>query len=246
MLHNQMVCGSRDITGEPYAGMSGKHDRYGHAVSTSNGAGPHNVQMFILSSDGTVLTCMPGYWAPQDLVTEVRLAQQLNTVWKDPHLSRAQKNQMFAQMQMAHIRQHSPQMVGRSHMQGFDMMYEAENRPMSDTIKSPELIAAAEAKGGHAPAQAFKTTDVIMHERMARRPFESIDHFDVAAFADYGKWKYDKEEDARMADGRVDMEKARYGATIGDPQAEKMHPGAKKTKDPDSHVWGSHSWGSSQ
>ena len=241
-----MVCGSRDITGEPYAGMSGRHDRYGNAVATTNGAGPHNVQMFILASDGTVLTCLPGYWAPQDLVTEVKFAGKLNDVWRDPHLSRTQKDQMFRQMHLAHIKEHSPQMVSRSHMQGFDMLYEAENKPMSDTIKSPDLIAAAEAKGMHAPPQAFRTTDEIMHERMARRPFESIDHFDVAAYADYGKWKYDKEEDARMANGQVDMEKARYSATIGDPQAEKMHVGKAKVHDPDSHLWGTHAWGASQ
>lgn len=201
-LKENYVCGYRDITNEPYSGISGRHDTFGNAVKTTNGAGPHNIQMFVLSPDGTVLTCLPGYWAPQDLTAELGLAQQLNQVWQDPHLSRDEKNRLFYQMHMGHISQHSMAMVRRSKMQGFDQKYEAKFRlATSDTIRDRNLISDPEAK--MLPQQAFKTTDEIMHERMAQRPFMQYQNFDVAAFADYGRPKYDKHEDYRDANGQI-------------------------------------------
>ena len=47
------------------------------AVFTTNGAGPHNIQMFVLAPDGTVLTCLPGYWQSDDLAGELNLAEDL-------------------------------------------------------------------------------------------------------------------------------------------------------------------------
>jgi hypothetical protein len=201
-LKDSFVCGYKDITNESYSGISGRHDTFGNAVATTNGAGPHNIQMFVLSPDGTVLTCMPGYWNPQDMVTELAFAQRLNEVWTNPSLSRAEKNQMFYQMHMGHIGEHSMAMERRSRMQGFDQKYEAKFRmATSDTIKNASLISDPMAK--MLPQQAFKTTDEIMHERMAKRPFVAYQNFDVAAFADYGRPKYDKHEDYRDSSGRV-------------------------------------------
>ena len=57
VLKNQFVCGYRNIAGEPYAGRSGHHETDSPAVLTTNGAGPHSVQMFFLNSDGTALHC---------------------------------------------------------------------------------------------------------------------------------------------------------------------------------------------
>jgi hypothetical protein len=158
--------------------------------------------MFVLSPDGTVLTCLPGYWAPQDLTAELALAQELNKVWQDPSLSRDQKNRLFYQMHMQHIGQHSFAMVKRSKMQGFDQKYEAKFRlATSDTIRDRSLITDPNAK--MLPQQAFKTTDEIFHERMAQRPFVRYQDFDVAAFADYGRPKYDKHEDYRDSNGQI-------------------------------------------
>lgn len=250
VLQKYVVCGYHDITGEPWAGMSGRHDRNGQAVPTTNGAGPHNIQMFLLSPDGVVLTCLPGYWAPQDLLTEVRFAAQLDQVWKNNSLSRSQKEQVFKQMHMAHAQEHPRGMVARSHLQGFDALYEAE-KPNSDFIKDPKYMAAnASGSWGstgetakHPPMSAFKTTDVVMHERMAKRPFEAFSHFDVAQYSDYGKWKYDKEEDARMADGSVDHEKLKMIGTIGDPESEKAHK-HNANQAQTSSGWGNRGWGS--
>ena len=60
VLKNQFVCGYRNITGEPYAGKSGKHETDGQAIVTTNGAGPHNVQFFFLSEEGDTFVVKPG------------------------------------------------------------------------------------------------------------------------------------------------------------------------------------------
>jgi hypothetical protein len=219
LLKKYFVCGYRDITYEPYAGVSGRHEVGGNAVDTTNGAGPHNLQLFILASDGTVLSVLPGYWHSQDLVPEMNLAAQLDKVWTDNTLSRTQKDQIFRNMQLNHIATHSPGMVKRSKMQSFDMQYEAQNRlATSDTILDRSAASFAVETHNKIPPNAFKTTDRLMHERMAVRPFLSYNQFDTAAFAEYGKTKYDKHEDYRMADGKVNKDMAKAAPLLGNPQ----------------------------
>jgi len=202
-LQSHFVCGVQDISKQRYAGLSRKHEEDGQAVRTTNGAGPHNLQVFMLSPDGTVLHCLPGYWDPRDLVCEMELAWQLNQVWTDPSLSRAQKDQLFRQMHLAHEKQHPLDMVRRSRMQGFDQKYEAKHRLLtSDTIRDPQLIMASSGSAGMLPQAAFKTTDEIVHERMAVRPFVPFQQFDVARFVDYGRPLYDKNEDQRDLNGQ--------------------------------------------
>lgn len=83
-------------------------------------------------------------------------------------------------------------------MQGFDQEYEAENRlRTSDTILNPQLALASMQRTGKPSPNAFKTTDVLMHERMSKRPFLTFDKFDVEKYCDYGKTQYDKHEDQR-------------------------------------------------
>jgi hypothetical protein len=215
-LKDYFVCGYRDITTQPYCGMSGRHEVSGKAVRTSNGAGPHNIQMFILNPDGTVLTCLPGFWNSQDLVTELKFAYQLNQVYTNPSLSRAQKEATFRQMQLAHINQHPRGMVARSQMQGFDAQYEAKNRlATTDTIKNRGAVQAALSSNEMVPMSAFKTTDELMHERMASRPFVAYENFDVASYVDYGLQKYDKHEDSRDSYGRVIEQMKESEPTLG-------------------------------
>lgn len=217
-LKEHFVCGVRDITEEPYCGLSGRHDTGGNAVNTTNGAGPHNMQLFMLAADGTVLHCLPGFWNANDLVEEMKFADSLNGVWTNQKLSPGQKLKQFKQMQLAHVEEHSPAMVKRSKMQGFDQKYEAAHRwGTSDTIADRTLITSDMLQNGgpKLPQEAFKTTDLIVHERMAARPFVPIGRFDTAAFVDYGKPKYDKHEDMRNADGSVNKELARSAPSLG-------------------------------
>lgn len=201
MLRDDYVCGYRNIENKRWAGASGKHQPDGQAVDTTNGAGPHNIQIFVLNSDGIVLTALPGFWRSEDLARELQLAQRLNSVWQDASLQADRKDELFRQMQLAHIKDHSQAEKARSHMQGFDIAYEAKHRLYSSDVFYNRY--AINPKSGNAPAAAVKTTDVIMHERMARQPFRSYEDFDVVAFSDYGKPMYDKQEDFRMANGQI-------------------------------------------
>jgi hypothetical protein len=187
-LKNDFVCGTKDITGAPWSGFSGIHPIDGGAVHTTNGAGPHNIQMFVLAQDGTVLTCLPGYWHPEDLAHELELATELNKVWTDRKLTREQKNAKFTEMHLQHIAEHPRTMTKRSQMQGFDKKFEEKQRlAETDTVYA--------MTGGRNDGPIFKTTDVIFHERLAKQPFKPYASFDVVAFSDYGRAKYDKKEE---------------------------------------------------
>jgi len=190
-LKTDFVCGYRDITGEPWAGKSDSHPLDGQAYIANNGAGAHNIQLFFLTPDGVVLHCLPGYWNSEDLAGEALLAQQLNQVWQNPSLSPEQKDKIFHDWQLRHVQEHSVAMKERSKLEGFDMKHEAHKKgAVSDVIDAPLLITDPKMP----PKEAFKTTDVIVHERMALRPFVKYADFDVAAFSDYGQQRYDKNE----------------------------------------------------
>jgi hypothetical protein len=199
-LKNHFVCGYRNIIGEKYAGNSGTHSMRGTAVDTTNGAGPHNLQLFVMNPDGTVIHCLPGYWNSQDLSSELAFARQLNALYVNGSVSPSDKVTQFHSMQLNHIHQHSADMVARSKMQNFDMRREAK-KPYSDTLKVAGVID--EANWGPAQEAAFKTTDEIMHERMSMRPFLPYDSFDIANFTDYGTVTYDKHEDSLDESGRM-------------------------------------------
>ena len=195
-LKSDFACGTRDITGVPWSGFSGIHPIEGGAVYTTNGAGPHNIQMFILAQDGTVLTCLPGYWNSQDLALEIDLAKKLDAVWTDKSLTRSQKDAKFRELHLGHIDDHPFAMTHRSQMQGFDKKFEQKERlASSDTILS--------STGGKNGMPLFKTTDVLFHERIALQPFRKYEEFDVVAFTDYGRAKYDKKEEGTL--GVADM-----------------------------------------
>jgi hypothetical protein len=227
-LRDNFVCGYKDISHARYAGASGKHMPDGNAVDTTNGAGPHNIQMFILSADGTVLTCLPGYWHSEDLGTELNFAKQLNLIWTNPDLTREEKDEAFRQAQLSHIVVHSKAMRNRSRMQSFDEQFEVQKRYWAtDTIANRNLITPK----GRPLSGAMKTTDRIMHERMAMRPFEKYEDFDVAAFSDYGKQKYDKREDfldpttGTIAQGADPSQEKMIG---NDPKAHPIQTEGKK------------------
>jgi hypothetical protein len=159
-------------------------------------------------------------------------ANDLNKVWRNPKLSRFQKDQTFRKMQLAHTQEHSQAMVRRSKMQGFDQKYEAQHRLYtSDTIAHAGMISPNMLQpGGKLSQEAFKTTDQIMHERMSVRPFVPIDRFDVAAYVEYGRPKYDKHEDARMADGSVNKDIAKNLPTMGNKAVMGMDRKANKKR----------------
>ncbi len=218
MMSDKFVCGYRDITGLPWAGSSDMHQPDTMAVATTNGAGPHNIQMFFLSADGTVLHCLLGYWNPDDLQSEAKLAEKLNQVWLSKTLTIDQKNSTFKQLQLAHIEEHSPETTARSKLQSFDEHTEG-SKPKSDFVVAPFTkghIVAYESHG-----TLFKTTDAVIHERMAKRPFLPYSEFDIVAYSDYGSRHYDKSENAytkRMNDMANADALSAYSRPTSDPR----------------------------
>jgi hypothetical protein len=227
MLKNDFICGFKDISHKHYAGASGKHKPDENAVDTTNGAGPHNLQLFVLTPDGTVLHCLPGYWHSKDLASELQFAEQLNELWKDPTLSAEQKRAKFSEMNLEQITMEPPGMSKRSHMQGFDLKEEAKKRPNNGFFKDPRLV---DRMAGTTPPYNVKTVDVVMHERMAQRPFIAYADFDVANYSAYGKNEYDKHEQFRMANGQIAPgSDLRSEPMIGnDPRAHPVETEVKK------------------
>jgi hypothetical protein len=196
LLQKYFVCGYKDITNEPYSGVSMRHEVGSPSVDTTNGAGPHNLQIFFLAGDGTVINALTGFWHSDDLAKEMNLAARLHQIYTNPALSKAQKEDLFRQYHLAARTIHHG-----DRMQGFDMQYEAKNRAAStDTIK--DAYRATIMAGSFSP-MAFKSTGEIMHERIARQPFQRYSDFDVASFSDYGKPIYDKHENQMDGSGRM-------------------------------------------
>lgn len=216
LLRDHFVAGFQDITHEPWAGTSGHHELDGNAIRTTNGAGPRNMQLMMLTPDGTVVHALPGYWSSEDLAHEMEFAYDMAELWMDPSLPEEVRRQKGREAHLAHIGTHSPAMVRRSRMQGFDMKFEARWRlDSSDTILDPEL-AARTLQPGAGGGQGFKTTDRIAHERMAARVFLPYEEFDVARYVDYGRPRYEKNEDHRDERGRPTEE---FRAKIAEKQA---------------------------
>lgn len=191
LLKSKFICGWRDISGERYCGKSGSHAATNPAAITTNGAGPHNTQLFILASDGTVLHCLPGYWNPTDLALEIALAEKLNAVRTDASLSTDAKNAKFSELHLAHLAAHPQAMIDRSVMQGFDKKFENKRAARSDCLIRDD---SRDHRRPSRKPDEFKTTDWIMHERMAARPFLAMTAFDTQAYVDYGRPKYDKKK----------------------------------------------------
>lgn len=193
-LRNHFVCGYKNIMQEGYAGDSGVHPIDGNAVNTTNGAGPHNLQTFVMTADGTVLHCLPGFWSSTDLAAELEVAEKLSYIWQDKAISAEDKAILFKRMHLEHFNVHSQELVARSHLQGFDAQHIYKNRKeLSDCISDKEAISAVE-DAHKLPYEAFKTTDKIMHERMATRPFQNYNSFDIGTYTSYGCNHYDKGE----------------------------------------------------
>lgn len=178
-LRAGFACGYQDISAESYCGQSRAYAPDQGAVHTTNGAGPHNMQLFILAADGTVLTCLPGFWDPADLAYELAFAEELAAIWANPSLTDVEKRTRFVEKHLGHVAQHPKEMVKRSPMQGFDKKFELNRRETSDCVLGDNEV---------------KTTDRILHERMAKQPFVAYDRFDVVAFSDYGRPYYDKKK----------------------------------------------------
>lgn len=191
LLESDFVVGWHNIIEKEYVGESFGYTCEQTSVGTSNGAGPHNVQMFVLAEDLTVLHALPGFWHPEDLAQELRFAKVLHRLWNDKSRSRQQKDELFQKLQLAEFKLHSAETTARSGWQGFDAANE-RRRITSGQKRDTVLTASLNAKDGKKRRKAkMKPINQLVHERMAQRPFVPFGEFDTAEFADYGRVFYD-------------------------------------------------------
>ena len=181
LLKKEFECGWKNIRDEPYAGTSSSHKPTVQAVSTTNCAGHHNVQMFFMTPEGRVLHCLPGFWEPTALLKEAKLAKQLFKVERSTKLSRVEKNSKFLDMHLEHALSHDTKTRRASRLQGFDV----------HTMATRE---GSDFKRGTGRWN-LKTTDQVIHERMAERPFLPFESFGIAKFVDMGNKHFDSHTD---------------------------------------------------
>lgn len=211
MLCDRFVVGWRDIWREPYVGQSQGYSKYQTAIGTTNGAGGRNMQVFVLSPDLVVLHALPGFWHPDDFAHELRFAQGLASLWRDPTLTRSQKNVMFRQVQLAEVRVHDELTYARSSWQSFDAHVE-RSRAQQEVRDTMMTCLAGPLGKEQVAGAAMKPLNVLVHERMAARPFVPFRDFDVARFVDYGLTHYDNNH------GRGDK-----GVAFRKPQPKQYH-----------------------
>lgn len=190
-LQSQWIVGWKNIITESYVGDSHGYTCEETSVGTTNGAGGRNVQLFMIAPDGVVIHALAGFWHPEDLLRELRFARQkLLPLWQDPTLPRDVKDRTYANLHALEVAGHSRATRMRSSWQGFDAKNELarfEEQGSRDTVALDAEGQPIEKGNGY----QLKTLDVLVHERMAARPFVPFADFDVMAFADYGRRYYD-------------------------------------------------------
>lgn len=195
ILSEDFVCGWRNIAGEEkYAGKSKNHEPSNPAVTTTNGAGSHNIQMLIVSPEQRVLHCLPGYWGTDALISELNFATRLFKLSRKPMRASA-RNDAFLLAHLNHACQHSVETIAQSKLQGFDQSI--ERRKNGDFVSQ------------HA-GRELKTVDQVVHERMAELPYLHLKDFSIATFANVGQKFYDAHKDCEHSRPPV----ARNGATV--------------------------------
>lgn len=203
MLKSEFEVGWHDIRSQDYVGYSSGYSYKSHcAVGTTNGAGAHNVQIFVISPDKVVMHALAGFWAPADLARELRFAKVLYRLWQDEDRTLAQKKDMYWRLQTLEPRNHPPETFARSSWQSFDVRTERKRQGDRDTVLDA-LVPVTAAVGGEprmgratatnrqALLPMMKPLNVLVHERMAVRAFVPFDEFDIEAFIDYGQMHYD-------------------------------------------------------
>lgn len=174
-LRDTFVCGWQNIKGSEQAGQSNEHAKGSKPANVNNGSGFHNVQMFVLTSDGRVVHCLPGFWKPDLLLKELEFALTLVKVWEDASLSPRKKSEKFIDAHLTHLQEHSIKQAKESELPSFDQWHETQ-KGRTDSVRSTGEV---------------KKADQIVHERMADRPFVAFKDFDTAAYVDVGEKFYD-------------------------------------------------------
>jgi len=161
-----------------YAGRSGNHPTSNRCVWVRNSAGSANVQMFFTTADGKVVSALPGFWNPDDFMDEVEVAQKLLDLYERED-SVAQRNEKFMNIHLTRALTTDAKTRRNSQLQGFDRRAAGED---------------ANRTAGYMQS-GTKSSDQIIHERMAEWPYVPFSRFDVDAVVCMGLKHYDSHND---------------------------------------------------
>lgn len=181
-LDENFVLGTKNIQKELHVGMSHGYSPKQSAVGTTNGAGGRNVQFIVMAADETVLHVLPGFWHKEDLLAELRLALEIDKLYRSDSVSMRRKLEMLPLLHQAHLRRHGDDEQRRGDWQSFDRQYEVER-----VAREPRDTFYAGADG----VLTLKSIPEVVHERMIAHPFEKLAEFDLESFVDYGRPYYD-------------------------------------------------------
>lgn len=219
-LEKHFVVGWKNNKGEKYVGSSHGYTCDQPAVGTTNGAGPRNMQTFVLAHDGTVLHCLPGFWHPEDLAHELNMARTLYRLWKDPR-PRKEKRKMFSRIQLRTMADQPSAMRARSSWQGFDAQNEKRRMEKLAKRRKKRDTWVYDEKGR---AKSLKPTCQVVRERMAKRPLRHFARFDIEDFVDYGRPYYDN-------NARVDGVGVNFAGSDGAMASQKRMRDRKKARE---------------
>ena len=191
LLQDQFVLGWKNIKRETFVGDSSGYSARHSCVGTTNGAGSRNLQLFILSDDLVVMHAITGFWHPADLAHQLRFGQVAWRLYQDASRSMAQKCRMYRLLLTSDLRSQSPEMYARSDWQRFDARREGAEIAQDVVRDTFEQDSHGQIKRTITGAAVLKPLNVLMHERMAARPFVALEDFDTEAFVDNGRRLYD-------------------------------------------------------
>lgn len=187
LLRERFVLGARNIERDHHVGISHGYRCTQTAVGTTNGAGGRNVQILVLAADGVVLHALPGFWHPEELASELRLALELHQLHHDDR-SPAAKLAMFRALHRTAAS--SAPTTAHDEWQGFDQSEElarAATTPRDTLLCDDAGQPVLDARG----QPQLKTIRRLVHDRLLAQPFVALADFDVEQFVDYGRAYYD-------------------------------------------------------
>lgn len=179
-LRKSFVCGWRNIKGKtPYGGSSNTHLPTYAAIRVNTCSGHHNVQMFFMTSDLRVVSCLPGFWQPEHFIEELRLALVLDRIHRTPTISAVRRNRLFLDHHLKHAFLHGVRLRRGSRLQPFDR-WNLTGKAQRDFSRQKAFVSDLK----------LKRADQVVHERMAALPYISYWRFDVRRFVDMGQQDY--------------------------------------------------------
>ena len=202
-MKQNFVMGFKNVAGKSYAGTSNRHKPSNAAKWVNNCAGSRNVQMFFMTPDGRVLSCLPGYWGPKHFLHEAELAVKLGNVYGSTKLTAAERNDEYLNLHLRHAFEHSQSVVRDSGLQGFDRKYLLKKKK-SDFQRNVGFVASG-----------LKTPDQVLHERLAAVPFQRFEAFNTDSFVDMGTKHYSYGHGLKKGMGCKCGKKCGCGTTCG-------------------------------